>query len=80
MAFEPELHGWCFPDLPPIVDVRTTEQIYRELRRLAGDEQARLELGAASREWVEREHGWRLVVDRMLAAYDEVTGYAQGRS
>ena len=80
MAFEPSLHEWCFPELPPIVDVREPEQIYRELRRLARDEEARAELGAAGRDWVERHHGWQLVVDRLLAAYEEVTGYSQRRS
>jgi len=80
MAFEPGLHEWCFPELPPIVDVRTPEQIYRELRRLARDQAARAELGAAGRDWVERHHGWQLVVDRLLAAYEEVTGYSQSRS
>ena len=74
MAFEPQLHEWCFPELPPIVDVRTPEQIYRELRRLARDEKALAELSGAGRDWVERNHGWQLVVDRLLAAYDEVTG------
>ena len=47
MAFEPSMHEWCFPELPPIVDVREPEQIYRELRRLARDEEARAELGAS---------------------------------
>jgi glycosyltransferase involved in cell wall biosynthesis len=60
--------------------VRTPEQIYRELRRLARDEQAGAELREAGRDWVERHHGWQLVVDRLLAVYDEVTGYSQRRS
>ena len=72
MAFDPELHAWCFPALPPIVDARTPEEIYAELTRLAGDEEARLALGKAGRAWVEEHHGWRLAVDRQLAIYEEL--------
>jgi glycosyltransferase involved in cell wall biosynthesis len=72
MAFDPGLHAWCFPVSPPVVDARTPEQIYAELSRLAGDEHARLALGQAGREWVERHHGWRVAVDRQLAIYEEL--------
>jgi glycosyltransferase involved in cell wall biosynthesis len=78
MAFDAALHEWCFPELPPVVDVRTSEQIYRELSGLASDERARDELGRAGRDWVERQHGWRLVVDRLLAIYDEVLTSSAG--
>jgi glycosyltransferase involved in cell wall biosynthesis len=72
MAFDLQLHAWCFPVLPPIVNARTTEEIYAELSRLAGDGEARRALGSAGREWVEQHHSWRLVVDRQLRIYDEV--------
>jgi hypothetical protein len=42
------------------------------MSRLAADERAKEELGRASRDWVERQHGWQLVVDRLLSIYDEV--------
>jgi glycosyltransferase involved in cell wall biosynthesis len=71
-SFDPSIHEWCFPELPPVVDVRTPEQIYGELSRLAADDRSREELGRASRNWVERNHGWQLVVDRLLSIYDEV--------
>jgi glycosyltransferase involved in cell wall biosynthesis len=71
-SFDPSIHEWCFPELPPVVDVRTPEQIYGELSRLAADDRSREKLGRASRDWVERNHGWQLVVDRLLSIYDEV--------
>jgi len=73
MAFEPELHAWCFPEPPPLVDARTAEDIHRTLARLAAEPDERRELGARGREWVERHHGWRLVVDRHLGVYEAVT-------
>jgi glycosyltransferase involved in cell wall biosynthesis len=80
MAFDPGLHTWCFPVLPPIVDARTSEQIYAELSRLAGDEQARIALGQAGREWVERHHGWRVAVDRQIAIYEELVKVQRGQA
>jgi glycosyltransferase involved in cell wall biosynthesis len=73
MAFEPEIHAWCFPVPPPLVDARTAEDIRRVLARLAADPAERRALGARSREWVERHHGWKLVVDRHLGVYEAVT-------
>jgi glycosyltransferase involved in cell wall biosynthesis len=72
MAFHPEVHTWCFPVSPPVVDARTAEDIYRVLARLAAEPDEREALGREGREWVERHHGWRLVVDRHLAVYEEV--------
>jgi glycosyltransferase involved in cell wall biosynthesis len=72
MAFHPEVHTWCFPVPPPVVDARTAEDIYRVLARLAAEPDEREALGRQGREWVERHHGWRLVVDRHLAVYEEV--------
>jgi glycosyltransferase involved in cell wall biosynthesis len=74
MAFQPEIHEWCFPELPPVVDAREPEQIYQALERLAGDEEERARLGRSAREWVERHHGWRLVVERHLSIYEEILG------
>jgi glycosyltransferase involved in cell wall biosynthesis len=79
MAFDAALHDWCFPTLPPVLDARTPEQIYGHLRRLAADSSERVRLGRASRDWVERHHGWRLVVDRHIAVYDEVLRAKRGR-
>jgi glycosyltransferase involved in cell wall biosynthesis len=72
MAFDSEIHRWCFPELPPVVDARTPEQIYAALRRLAEDRPELERLGRQGREWIERHHGWRLVVDRHLEIYEEV--------
>jgi glycosyltransferase involved in cell wall biosynthesis len=72
MAFDSEIHRWCFSELPPVVDARTPEQIYSALRRLAEDDGERARLGQLGREWIERHHGWRLVADRHIKIYEEV--------
>jgi glycosyltransferase involved in cell wall biosynthesis len=72
MAFDSEIHKWCFSELPPVVDARTPEQIYSALRRLAEDEAERARLGQLGRQWIERHHGWRLVAERQIKIYEEV--------
>jgi glycosyltransferase involved in cell wall biosynthesis len=78
MAFRPELHAWCFPELPPVVDARTTEDVHEALARLAEDAARREALGRQGREWIERNHGWRLVVDRQLAIYEQLAAGSAG--
>jgi glycosyltransferase involved in cell wall biosynthesis len=70
MAFDPKVHEWCFPELPPIA---------RALLELARRPEDRERMGAAGRRWVERHHGWRLVVERQRAIYEEVVARAEGR-
>jgi glycosyltransferase involved in cell wall biosynthesis len=76
MAFDSEIHRWCFTELPPVVDARTPEQIHAALRSLAGDDRERARLGQAGRDWIERHHGWRLVADRHVKIYEDVLGRA----
>ena len=72
MAFDDNIHRWCFEEMPPVVRARTPEQIERALTEIGHDRAKREELGARSRDWIERHHGWRLVVDRHRAVYDEI--------
>jgi glycosyltransferase involved in cell wall biosynthesis len=72
MAFDPAVHEWCFTELPPIIDARTPEDIFRALTRLADNEEERGRLGARGRDWVKRNHGWRLVTDRQREIYEEI--------
>jgi glycosyltransferase involved in cell wall biosynthesis len=75
MAIDPGLHEWCFKELPPVVPASEAGEIAVSLGRLA-DPAERARVGTASRSWVEREHGWRLVLDRHRAIYDEVLAAA----
>ncbi len=72
MAYEPSVHEWCFPEPPPVVAAREPGEIAAALTRLLDDDKGREAIGAAGRQWVERHHSWRLVVDRHRAVYDEV--------
>lgn len=58
---------------PPVVSVRTEEEICAALCRLAEDRHGAEAIGAQAREWTIRHHGWEPVVDRYVALYRELT-------
>jgi glycosyltransferase involved in cell wall biosynthesis len=72
MAFDPALHGWCFPEQPPIVPAATTEEVAAALSRLAAAPAERVRLGEEGRAWVVRNHNWRLVAERHSEIYERV--------
>lgn len=72
MAFDPEPHRWCFPELPPVVAAREEAEIASQVTRLASEAAERERLGRRGREWIEDHHGWRLVAGRQRAVYDEL--------
>jgi glycosyltransferase involved in cell wall biosynthesis len=74
MGFDESVHRWCFPELPPILQAETTDEIYAYLRLCATDEGVRQRIGDAGRTWMRRHHSWRLVAERQKAVYEEVLG------
>jgi glycosyltransferase involved in cell wall biosynthesis len=77
MAFDETIHAWCMPVLPPVLNARTPEQIYAELKRLAVDGPGRESIGLRGREWIEAHHGWERVVRQQSDAYAELQPLAR---
>jgi len=78
LAFDAALHRWCFPELPPVLDARTDAAVAARLEQLADDTGLRDRIGRDGREWVESHHGWRLVVARHRAIYEEILDRRSG--
>lgn len=70
--FDPQIHQWCFVQMPPIVRAYTTEEIFEQLRVFVKDPQKRKQVGESSREWIVRHHGWRQVAQKHVNLYEEV--------
>ncbi|MCX5987198.1 MAG: glycosyltransferase family 4 protein [Chloroflexi bacterium] len=58
MYFNPGVHEWCLPEMPPIQSALTEDEIAARLSELALDTPRRHAIGRASREWIIRWHGW----------------------
>lgn len=57
---------------PPVVSVRSEEEIYHALCRLAENRVWAEEIGAAARGWIIRHHRWDTVAERYVALYKEL--------
>ena len=69
MYFNPAVHEWCLPEMPPIESALTEEEIEQRLVALAGDPERRARVGRASRAWVVKWHGWERCADDHLEMY-----------
>ena len=72
MYFNPAAHEWCLSEMPPIESALTEEQILARLETLAGDAGYRQRVGAASRDWIVRRHGWEICAGEHLAVYQDI--------
>jgi glycosyltransferase involved in cell wall biosynthesis len=56
--FNPKVHEWCLPEMPPIQSALTEEEIAARLSELARNPELRRAIGNASRTWIIKWHGW----------------------
>ncbi|MBI4381944.1 MAG: glycosyltransferase family 4 protein [candidate division NC10 bacterium] len=59
---------------PPVVSVRSEEEIFGALCGLAENPQDARDLGARARQWIVDHHGWERVVDRYIGVYRDIRG------
>ena len=57
---------------PPVVNVSTEDEIYRNLVEYTSDRRALQTLGVESRRWLLANHDWRTVIQLYVALYNRV--------
>lgn len=62
-----EVHRWCFPEMPPILNARTDEDVCQLLGEITNPQHAR-EVSRASVRWYDSYHSMAVVADRLLDA------------
>lgn len=67
-----EVHHWCFPELPPVLNARTPEEVFRQLSRFSADAEYRRDLEERGVSWYRRYHSAEVIVNRHLEMYREV--------
>lgn len=71
-----ELHRWCMPEMPPLLNTRTPDQVFEALKRLYTDPAFARQVADAAKKWYARYHSSRVVADayadtaRSLIAHD----------
>jgi len=61
-----------YPETPPVVNVRSEEEIFKSLSELADDEDTRRDLGKKSREWIMKYCHWEVAIQKHIELYKEV--------
>ncbi len=72
LNYKPELHEWCYPELPPLLNAREEEQIEKQMALVLGDDHFRLSLGESGHRWFDKWHSSRRVADKMIGVYREI--------
>ncbi len=67
-----DTHRWCFPELPPVLNARTPDEVFERLRRFSSDADFRRELEETGRDWYRRHHSAEVVVKRHLEMYENI--------
>jgi len=63
----------CYPEPLPIINCRTENEIYRQLK-LALKREYREKIGAQAREWIMKYHHWEKVIDKLIRHYETILG------
>src|SRR5438093_11765009 len=74
LYFNEEVHKWCFPVMPPVISACTPQEISFRIVELLRSRDQRVAIGQQARAWVERYHGWKLVVEKHIRLYHEILG------
>ncbi len=67
-----DMHRWCFPELPPIINARTPEEVFDGLKRAYEDRNWLQQLSELGQQWYDAYHSNALVRDRLTSLYRDV--------
>jgi glycosyltransferase involved in cell wall biosynthesis len=69
-----DAHRWCFPELPPVINVQTPDDIAAALRRGYDDRRWLVQLGQQGRRWYDAYHSSGALATALLSLYGELLG------
>lgn len=69
LNLDEELHRWCFQELPPVMNVKTPDEVFHSLQNVVLDKRALSRIGEEGRGWYNREHSMKLVGDKLVGMY-----------
>jgi hypothetical protein len=61
------LHQWCFPEMPPIINARTKEEVYEGMARLIKDKEYRELLIQSGSKWYDKYHSNNVIAQTFTA-------------
>jgi len=74
-------HRWCFPEMPPVINARTPDDVYRGLTRAYRDRGWLQELAESGLRWYRTYHSNAVIRERLMTLYHDVLArYSKPRS
>jgi glycosyltransferase involved in cell wall biosynthesis len=71
-------HRWCMPEMPPVLNTRTPDDVFAALKRLYQDPNYSRQVADAGKAWYAKYHSSRVVADAFAEAVRELPLPAQG--
>ena len=72
------IHRWCFPEMPPVVNTQSSEEVYTGLCRLL-DERYANDLRGRGRAWYDVYHSNRVIAQGFISAMGDVLAPGEGK-
>jgi hypothetical protein len=73
-----EIHHWCFPEMPPVINANTPQQVYKGLRHAIEDPTWLAGLAHNGQIWYQKYHSNAVIRERLIAFYKDVLNKYQG--
>ena len=67
-----DIHRWCFPEMPPIINTRTSEQVFEGLKHAYEDQEWFHQLGEQGKKWYQTYHSNVIIRDRLIEFYNDI--------
>jgi glycosyltransferase involved in cell wall biosynthesis len=66
------IHEWCFPEMPPILNSRTEEEIYFQLKKVYLDNDFYKKICEQGYQWYLKFHSNKVILDKTLSVYKKL--------
>jgi glycosyltransferase involved in cell wall biosynthesis len=80
LYLDEDRHHWCFPEMPPVINARTPEQVFDGLARLYRDPDYAEDLVRRGRKWYAKYHSNEVIAETFLQAFREALSLECGDS
>jgi hypothetical protein len=67
-----EIHRWCFPEMPPIINARTPDEVYQGLTKAYKSPGWLQKLAEQGLRWYHDYHSNAFILERFMAFYQDV--------
>ena len=67
-----DIHRWCFPEIPPVINAQNPEQVFLGLKHAYEDQEWLRRMGERGRRWYQSYHSNKVIRNRLIEFYNDV--------